>query len=204
MAFDLVGKAVKILRLPTVDYLNAPIKIIPAQQNDVNSRYFKISLYDDRGDIDFTGYKAILSAALPNSDDIIFTNSEVSDDGKYITCCLSADMTKEAGRVRCEIMLFKTDPDGEGNGSQIASQSFYVQVASSISSDEAIEGSTDYGILLDTIEKFEQAEKARVEAEEARVQAEAERVAAESERISNETEREDTEAQRIQNEETRM
>lgn len=36
MAFDLVGKAVKFLRLPTVDYLNAPIKIIPAQQNDVN------------------------------------------------------------------------------------------------------------------------------------------------------------------------
>lgn len=48
MSFNLVGKAVKKLRLPTVDYLNAPTQVIPVQQGDTNSRFFEITIYDDK------------------------------------------------------------------------------------------------------------------------------------------------------------
>ena len=48
MSFSLIGKAVKVLKLPTVDYLNSPTKLIPVQQGDIQSRYFNIILYDDR------------------------------------------------------------------------------------------------------------------------------------------------------------
>ena len=50
MSFNLVGKAVKKLRLPTVDYLNAPTQVIPVQQGDTNSRFFEITIYDDKNE----------------------------------------------------------------------------------------------------------------------------------------------------------
>lgn len=56
MSFSLIGKAVKVLKLPTVDYLNSPTKLIPVQQGDIQSRYFNIILYDDRGNIDLSIY----------------------------------------------------------------------------------------------------------------------------------------------------
>lgn len=61
MAFNLLGKAVKNLRLPTVDYLNAPTQVIPVQQGDTNSRFFEITLYDDRGTIPLSCCKFIVS-----------------------------------------------------------------------------------------------------------------------------------------------
>ena len=47
MAFELIGKAVRRFRLPAVNYGNAPIIIVSAQEGDVKSRYFDITLYDD-------------------------------------------------------------------------------------------------------------------------------------------------------------
>ena len=67
MTFNLMGKAVKILKLPTVNYENTPVTIIPAQQGDANSRFVNISLYDDRGDISLGAYtKVVLNATLPD------------------------------------------------------------------------------------------------------------------------------------------
>lgn len=70
MQFDLLGKAVRKFRLPAVDYVNAPVVVIPAQSGDVNSRYFEVTLYDDRGNIDLG---------------LLFYHSMLYDDRNHLT-----------------------------------------------------------------------------------------------------------------------
>ncbi len=45
MGMDLKGKAVKNLRLPTVDYTGTPTQVVQAQEGDTNSRFFQFHLH---------------------------------------------------------------------------------------------------------------------------------------------------------------
>ena len=56
MSVDLTGKAVRCLRLPTVDYNVAPVSVVSAQIGDAKSRILLVTLYDDRGEIDLSNY----------------------------------------------------------------------------------------------------------------------------------------------------
>ena len=95
MAFELVGRAVKKLRLPTVNYDNAPIKVIPAQKGDVNSRYFFVELYDDRGTIDLSIYtSANLGVTMPSEEAVIY----------------SSEIDKENNRIIVKVIDIRIDP----------------------------------------------------------------------------------------------
>lgn len=193
MQFDIVGKAVRVLKLPTVNYDNHTIKVVPAQVGDVNSRFFEVHLYDDRGEIPFSQYNELyLGVTLPD-DSVEYSVGEIDGDIGYVK--LLSSMLQEAGRLKCSVMLRGQDDNKEEVW--LTSQTFYVTVLSSSVFDESQAGNDDdYNLLLGLIkdvedleENIETAEAARVEAENKRVEAEKGRVSAENQRVENENER---------------
>lgn len=209
MAFDLVGKAVKKIKLPTVNYDSAPIKIIPAQSGDINSRFLIIELYDDRGTVDLTPYtKATFNATMPD-ETLQIALANIKKDTGEIICKVAGSMLKETGKVACDVMLQGTDANDE----QICltSQTFYIFVANSQTGDEAIESDDNYGLLLQLLAEvsevethIEEAEASRVQAESSRVQAESARVGAESARVTAENNRASAESSRATAESSRV
>ena len=185
MQFNLIGKAVRRFRLPTVDYINAPIIIIPAQEGDINSRYFEITLYDDRGNIDLSDYTGVMfSGTTQYGDTLTSTMCEVSDDGKSVVVQFGGGFTARAGKVACDVMLTNHDKTVA-----LTTQTFYVLVSESQASNDTIESDENYNLLLSLLrevgaleDRVEEAEEGRVAAEEARVVAEEARVEAESAR----------------------
>ena len=207
MQFDIVGKAVRVLKLPTVNYDNHTIKVVPAQVGDVNSRFFEVHLYDDRGEIPFSQYNELyLGVTLPD-DNVEYSVGEIDGDIGYVK--LLSSMLQEAGRLKCSVMLRGQDDNNEEVW--LTSQTFYVTVLSSSVFDESQAGNDDdYNLLLGLIkdvenleENIETAEAARVAAENKRGEAENGRVSAENQRVENENERIANENTRNSNEETR-
>lgn len=204
MSFNLVGKAVKKLRLPTVNYLNAPTQVIPVQQGDTNSRFFEITLYDDRGTIPLSVYtKAVLNGATPIG---VVLTSQCEIQGSKVVCKFGGGLSTECGRVPCNITLYNTD-----NSEQLTSQTFYVIVYPSQAENVITENNEDYNqlqVLMKEIANLESqitvAEQARVTAENGRVSAEQARVNAESARASAEATRASNEATRQSNEQSRQ
>lgn len=181
MAFELLGKAVRCFRLPVVDYSNASIKIIYAQSGDVKTRYFEITLYDDRGDVDLSRYaKATLTGQTPDGKTLSSNQCEISPDGKKVTVQFSGGFTALAGRVACDI-TFTNDEATE----QLTSQTFYVIVSQSQTGNEISENNEDYNQLLSLLQEVGQLEARIEEAESGRVTAEQGRVLAEETREAN-------------------
>lgn len=147
MVFDLIGKAVKNLRLPTVDYNNSPIKIIHAQEGDVNSRFFSITLFDDRGDISLEPYSAArLNATMPDGELYITTSeTEIDKDNNVIVCKIAGNMLSQPGKVSCDISLSITD--GDDTVASLTSQTFYLFVSKSQSEESAIDGSDGQNLI---------------------------------------------------------
>lgn len=200
MQFDLLGKAVRRFRLPAVDYVNAPVIIIPVQEGDVNSRYFEITLYDDHGDMDLSIYsKATLSGTTPSG--IVLTSSkcEFSEDKKTVIVQFSGGFTARAGRVACDILFTNAD-----NTVALTSQRFYVIVSESQSGKVITENEENYNELLSLLKEVGDLENNLSTAENDRVKAEAARVAAEKKRVSAERARADAEDVRATQETTRQ
>lgn len=195
MAFDLVGKAVKHLRLPTVDYDNTPIKVIPAQAGDINSRFFIVQLYDDRGDIDLSQYDSVTLNAVTPDEVLRGYGGEVDKEQNCVVIKIAASMMYLSGRVACDIALKGHNEDGEGT--MLTSQTFYLYVASSQIDDEAIEADNSYAPLLKLLEDV------RI-LEEELSDAEAERTAKESLREKNENTRKSQESSRVKAESSRV
>ena len=200
MQFDIVGKAVRILKLPTVNYDNHTIKVVPAQVGDVNSRFFEVHLYDDRGEIPFSQYNELyLGVTLPD-DSVEYSVGEIDGDIGYVK--LLSSMLQEAGRLKCSVMLRGQDDNKEEVW--LTSQTFYVTVLSSSVFDESQAGNDDdYNLLLGLIKDVEDLEENIETAEAARVEAENKRVEAEKGRVSSENQRVENENKRIENENAR-
>lgn len=173
MSFDLVGKAVKNLRLPTVDYNNSLTKIIPAQKGDVNSRYFSVTLYDDRGTVSLRNYnKVVLNATLPDGT-LQFAEGALDKTNNLAICKIAGSMLTQVGKVSCDILL--TGSDATGAVTALTSQTFYVIVSKSQAEDDSIEGSNDYSLLVQLLNEVSELEENVETAEEGRVTAEQER-----------------------------
>lgn len=154
MSINLTGKAVKTLRLPTVDYNSSPIKVINAQAGDIDSRIFLIELYDDAGDIDLSIYDYVkLNATLPDGSKQV-TSGEivgVAETGKWQACvCATTSMLTQAGKVSCDITLYSVRDRVVTRS--LTSRTFYLFVTQSQTSNSAEEGTpTLYSIeVVDT------------------------------------------------------
>lgn len=146
MAFDLAGKAVKNLRLPTVNYNNSTIKIIPAQEGDINSRFLSVTLFDDRGTISLDYYtKATLNVTLPDGE-LQMAEGEIDKDKNIVVCKIAGSMLSQLGKVSCDILL--TGSDASGTATSLTSQTFYLFVSKSQAGDDAIKGSDDDTLIV--------------------------------------------------------
>lgn len=184
MAFDLVGKAVRKFKLPTVCYDNVPIKVIPAQAGDVNSRFFDIEIYDDRGAIDLRNYETVIfNAKLPNGSLEMYAGV-INIEENCAIIKVPSSVIKEAGKVVCDISL--KGHDGSSEAVLLTTQKFYLIVSESQVSDEAIEATNEYGLLLELLEDLTELENEVKESEQARNAAEILRESNESERINQE------------------
>lgn len=165
MTFDLVGKAVKNLRLPTVDYNGSPIKIIPAQEGDVNSRFFNVTLFDDRGDIDLSCYtKVMLNATLPDGS-LQTSDGDIDKKNNVAICKIAGSMLSQTGKVSCDVLFVGKDKNDEDVS--LTSQTFYVFANRSQSGDNAISGNDNRTLFVQWLEQMEQL---RDEAKEAAIE----------------------------------
>lgn len=146
MAFDLTGKALKELRLPTTDYGNTSIRVIPAQVGDSNSRFLKVSLFDDRGTISLANYTRVtLNATLPDGTPQN-TLGEIDPSGKFAICKIAGSMLSQAGKVACDVRFIMIN--GEDEPTSLSSPTFYILNSESQTSDDVAEGSDGYDLLL--------------------------------------------------------
>jgi len=192
MAIDLKGKVLRRLRLPTTDYNSTPVQITPAQQGDLNSRYFQIEMYDDRGNIDLSIYDTVVLSATTLGDDVIISEGQITD-GKVIVY-LSGGMLEEKGRLSCDISLAGVNDDGEKV--LLTSQTFFVQIARSQAISDGVVNNENYHILVSLIRDVREMQMVVKELDEHLRKSEGEREIAEGVRRSNETIRQSAEAVR--------
>ena len=193
MDVSLQHKATRNLRLPTTNYNGTPIQITPAQQGDLNTRSFKIQLYDDYGNIGLSQYTTVLLSATRADDELFVAEGEILDG--FIHCTLTAPMLAETGKVSCDITL--TGKGAEGKDLILTSQTFYVYVARSQLADNDLVGSENYNILVTLIRDVRQMERMLHLLETGITDAESARLLAENQREANELVRRDNESERI-------
>ncbi|MGN0819833.1 MAG: leucine-rich repeat protein [Christensenellaceae bacterium] len=157
MSFKLLGKAVRRLRLPTVNYENSTIQVIPAQSGDMNSRCIEIELYDDRGDINLSAYtRVMLNATLPDETKQVIEG--VIDTEKNIAICnIKSSIIRQYGKVVCDISFYGKEENNEDIW--LTSQTFYIFVAPSQVDNEAIDGTDEDNVLLRLYRKIEAEEQ---------------------------------------------
>lgn len=145
MNLDLAGKAVKSLRLSTVNYNNTSTSVIPAQAGDVNSRYLSVVLYDERGNIPLNEYSAVrLNATLPDGTPQ-FSDGKIDQEKNAAILKISGSMLTQIGKVACNARL--TGVDSEGNDICLTSSAFYILVHKTNADDSALEGTDNYSLL---------------------------------------------------------
>ena len=88
-------QAVTTLKLPTTSYTGVPIETVYAQEGDINSRVFKVQLYDDRGIIDLTPYNKVILSATSENGGVYASQGEIIDG--YGVCGISSEMMAAEG-----------------------------------------------------------------------------------------------------------
>ncbi len=185
MKYDLLGKAVRRFRLPVVDFTNAPVIIVPVQQGDVNSRFFEIALYDDRGDIDLSAYtRAIINGVTPSQITLTSDKCEIKEDGSAVIVNFGGGFATSPGKITCQVMFTNSEENVA-----LTTQSFYVIVSESQFDKIVMENEENCNELLSLIEEVEGVERQIENAEEQRVDSENQRKAAELVRQENEENR---------------
>lgn len=204
----MTGKAVRLLRLPVVNYGGSPLQIVRTQQNDANSRIIKAVIFDDTGYVNLDGYTVTLACIIDgekkiygdinNQDnytvEIIYKEGSQDEiDITYARALIPAEVMLEVGSVESQLCFTKKD------GTKLTTQSFYILV------DECPTG----GIIgddknYDILSKIIMNEEERIDAEKNRVTAEAERETAEATRKQNEKARVDAETKRNTQEKIRQ
>lgn len=147
MAVDLMGKAVKRLRLPTVNYDLAPVPIVSAQVGDANSRVLLLSLYDDTGDIDLSNYNnTTLRAVLPSGDTRLLTDTApLKPKNTQIVFKIPSGILLEEGRVSCNAILYGSEEE------VLTSQPFYIMVSETNGSEDGEEATEDITNALNAV-----------------------------------------------------
>lgn len=147
MAVDLTGKAVKRLRLPTVNYDLAPVPIVSAQVGDASSRVLLLSLYDDTGDIDLSTYNTTtLRAVLPSGDTRLLADTEpLKPKNTQIVIKIPSGILLEEGRVSCNAILYGSEDK------VLTSQPFYIMVSETNGSEDGEEATEDITNALNAV-----------------------------------------------------
>lgn len=128
MAFDLVGKAVKRLRLSAVNF-EMQGNIVYMSQGDFGARYIKASICDDCGDMHLFQYdSASLLITDPNTGGVTtkaLTNC-IDTDLDCVVFAVPQEATSKVGRMKCQIRLVCGETSQPT--AQLTTQPFYLIV----------------------------------------------------------------------------
>lgn len=116
--------------------------IVTAKQNDANSRFLDVFLYDAGKPIDLTGNEVRIYMRKPDKTEI-FNNGEITDaTAGRCQFELTSQALAAYGVLFAEISIWKD------NVEILTTQTFNIFIAESIRDDESIESSNEYGALV--------------------------------------------------------
>lgn len=116
--------------------------IITAKQDDSNSRFLDVYLYDGATPIDLTGEEVRIYMRKPDGTEI-FNNGEITDAANgRCQFELTSQALGAVGVLKCEISIW------QGNTEILTTQTFYVFVTESLRSNGSVESSNEYGALV--------------------------------------------------------
>lgn len=116
--------------------------IVTAKQNDANSRFLDVYLYDAGKPIDLTGNEVRIYMRKPDKTEI-FNNGEITDaTAGRCQFELTSQALAAYGVLFAEISIWKD------NVEILTTQTFHIFIAESIRDDESIESSNEYGALV--------------------------------------------------------
>lgn len=116
--------------------------IVTAVQNDANSRFLDVFLYDDGLPINLTGNEVRIYMKKPDGQEI-FNDGEITD---AVAGRCQFELTSQAlaayGVLKVEISIWKD------NTEILTTQTFHIFITQSLRSDNSIESSNEYGALV--------------------------------------------------------
>lgn len=116
--------------------------IVTAKQNDANSRFLDVYLYDAGKPIDLTGNEVHIYMRKPDKTEI-FNNGEITDaTAGRCQFELTSQALAAYGVLFAEISIWKD------NVEILTTQTFHIFIAESIRDDDSIESSNEYGALV--------------------------------------------------------
>lgn len=116
--------------------------IVTAKQNDANSRFLDVYLYDAGKPIDLTGNEVRIYMRKPDKTEI-FNNGEITDaTAGRCQFELTSQALAAYGVLFAEISIWKD------NVEILTTQTFHIFIAESIRDDASIESSNEYGALV--------------------------------------------------------
>lgn len=116
--------------------------IVTAKQNDANSRFLDVYLYDAGKPIDLTGNEVRIYMRKPDKTEI-FNNGEITDaTAGRCQFELTSQALAAYGVLFAEISIWKD------NVEILTTQTFHIFIAESIRDDDSIESSNEYGALV--------------------------------------------------------
>ena len=127
------------------------VDIITAKQNDTNSRYLDVYLYDDGIPLDLTNQEVRIYMKKPDGKEI-FNDGEITEP-KNGRCqfLLSTEALKTYGVLEAEISIW------ENNTEIVTTQTFHIFVTESLRTSGSVESSNEYGALVVLFQNLYQA-----------------------------------------------
>lgn len=135
-----------------VDVNAEVVDIITAVQDDTNSRYLDVVLYNNGVPIDLTGHEVRIYLRKPETNQEVWNDGEITDavNGRC-QFLMTTQALAEIGYLKAQISIWKD------NTEILSTQIFNILVTESLRTTGSIESSNEYGALVVIFQNFYQA-----------------------------------------------
>ena len=126
-----------------LDINEKPNDIITAVQNDTNSRYLDVLLYDNGTPIDLTGCEVKIFMKKPENGGDIWNDGVITEaENGRCEFLLTTEALAKFGHLQVQISIWKD------NEEILSSQIFEIIVTKSLLGESSVESSNEYGTLV--------------------------------------------------------
>lgn len=147
--------AIQIIREVSADVIKrGATKTVYAKQNDLNSRFMNVRIQEEGKDIVIDpGLTVMLNVERPDKSENMFYGT-VNADGT-VKVPLTTWMLELAGTLVCDVSIVSEDP----TAAKLTTMSFNIYVEEAVVSDESITETTEYSVIVNLLNRVEEAER---------------------------------------------
>lgn len=147
--------AIQIIREVSADVIRrGATKTVYAKQNDLNSRFMNVRIQEEGKDIVIDpGLTVMLNVERPDKSENMFYGT-VNADGT-VKVPLTTWMLELAGTLICDVSIVSEDP----TAAKLTTMSFNIYVEEAVVSDESITETTEYSVIVNLLNRVEEAER---------------------------------------------